>query len=70
MGIYLDYQAAKPVDERVLKEMLPYFNDKFANPASLHGDGDIATEALEKSREKVANFINAPNPADIIFTSG
>ncbi|MHA1783739.1 MAG: cysteine desulfurase family protein, partial [Candidatus Helarchaeota archaeon] len=38
--------------------------------ASLHGDGDIATEALEKSREKVANFINAPNPADIIFTSG
>ncbi|MFX1394774.1 MAG: cysteine desulfurase family protein [Promethearchaeota archaeon] len=70
MNIYLDYQAARPVDERVLSEMLPYFKDKFANPSSLHGDGDIATNILEKSREKIANFINAPNASDIIFTSG
>lgn len=70
MSIYLDNQAAKPVDERVISEMLPYFIDKFANPASLHADGDIATDILEKSREKVADFINAPNPSDIIFTSG
>jgi len=66
----LDNQAAKPVDERVISEMLPYFRDKFANPASLHADGDIATDILEKSREMVADFINAPNPSDIIFTSG
>lgn len=70
MSIYLDNQAAKPLDERVISEMLPYFKAKFANPASLHVDGDIATDALEKSREKVAGFINAPNPSDIIFTSG
>jgi len=69
MNIYLDYQAARPVDERVVAEMLPYFNEKFANPSSLHGDGDIATDILEKSREKVANFINAPNASDIIFTA-
>jgi len=69
MNIYLDYQAARPVDERVLSEMLPYFNEKFANPSSLHGDGDIATDILEKSREKIAKFINAPNTSDIIFTS-
>ncbi|MFX1337521.1 MAG: cysteine desulfurase family protein [Promethearchaeota archaeon] len=69
MDIYLDYQAAKPVDERVLSEMLPYFNKKFANPSSLYGDGDIATDILEKSREKVAHFINAPDASDIIFTS-
>jgi len=70
MNIYLDYQAAKPVDERVVKEMLPYFSDNFANPSSLHKPGDIATDALKKSREKVAEFINAPNSSDIIFTSG
>lgn len=70
MSIYLDNQAAKPVDERVISEMLPYFRENFANPASLHADGDIATEILEKSREKIADFINAPNPSDIIFTSG
>ena len=69
MRSYIDYQAAKPVDKRVLEEMLPYFNDKFANPSSLHRDGDIATDILEKSREKVAKFINAPNAADIIFTA-
>ena len=53
MSIYLDNQAAKPVDERVVSEMMSYFNDKFANPASLHCDGDIATDILEKSREKL-----------------
>ncbi len=70
MSIYLDNQAAKPVDVRVISEMLSYFNEKFANPASLHNDGDIATDILEKSREKVANFVNAPNSSDILFTSG
>ena len=70
MSIYLDNQAAKPVDERVVSEMMLYFNEKFANPASLHCDGDIATDILEKSREKIANFVNAPNRADILFTSG
>jgi cysteine desulfurase len=70
MSIYLDNQAAKPVDVRVMAEMTLYFNEKFANPASLHCDGDVATDILEKSREKVANFINAPNSSDILFTSG
>jgi len=70
LSIYLDNQAAKPVDVRVMAEMTLYFNEKFANPASLHCDGDVATDILEKSREKVANFINAPNTSDILFTSG
>jgi len=70
MSIYLDNQAAKPVDARVVSEMLLYFNEKFANPASLHCDGDIATDILETSREKIAKYVNAPNPSDILFTSG
>jgi len=70
MSVYLDNQAARPVDARVVSEMLLYFNEKFANPASLHCDGDIATDILEKSREKIAEFVNAPNPSDILFTSG
>jgi len=70
MSIYLDNQAARPVDPRVVSEMLLYFNEKFANPASLHCDGDIATDILETSREKIAKFVNAPNPSDILFTSG
>jgi len=67
--VYLDYQSAKPVDPRVVEEMLPYFTDRFGNPASLHAVGDAATEALEASRAKVATFIGA-SPEEVIFTSG
>ena len=70
MSVYLDYQAAKPVDVRVVSEMTIYLNQKFANPSSLHCEGDEATDALSISRQKVADFINAPNPDSIIFTSG
>ena len=49
MSVYLDNQAAKPVDDRVIAEMMPYFNEKFANPASLHCDGDIATLGWPRS---------------------
>ncbi|TET59469.1 MAG: cysteine desulfurase [Promethearchaeota archaeon] len=70
MSFYLDYQAAKPVDVRVVSEMIMYLNQKFANPSSLHCEGDEATDALSDSRQKVADFINSPNPDSIIFTSG
>jgi len=70
MTTYLDYQSAKPVDERVLKEMLPYFNEKFGNPSSLHLYGYNATNTLEEARKKIADFINAPSPDNIIFKSG
>ena len=70
MSVYLDYQAAKPVDSRVISEMTIYLNQKFANPSSLHCDGDEATDALSEFRRKVADFINASDPNSIIFTSG
>ena len=43
--VYLDYQSAKPVDPRVVEAMLPYFTERFGNPASLHAVGDRATRA-------------------------
>ncbi len=70
MSVYLDHQAAKPVDVRVISEMTIYLNQKFANPSSLHCEGDEATDALVEYRRKVAEFINAPDPSSIIFTSG
>ncbi|MFX1489815.1 MAG: cysteine desulfurase family protein, partial [Promethearchaeota archaeon] len=70
MNVYLDYQSAKPVDSRVISEMTIYLNQKFANPSSLHCEGDEATDALSEYRRKIADFINAPEPESIIFTSG
>jgi cysteine desulfurase len=68
-NIYLDYQSAKPVDPRVVEEMMPYFTDKFGNPASLHNIGDEATDTLENARNMIKDFINASEDSKIIFTS-
>jgi len=66
--IYLDYAATTPVDQRVIRAMLPYLNKKFGNTMSLHGFGQTAKSALEESREEVAGLIGA-KPNEIIFTS-
>ena len=66
--IYLDYNAATPVENKVSQTML---NERscFANPASSHFDGQTALALLEKSREIIADFLQA-KPHEIIFTSG
>ncbi len=66
--IYLDYGATTPVDPRVIKAMLPFFNEKFGNTMSLHSFGQEAKLVLEKSREQVADLIKA-KANEIIFTS-
>ncbi|GAB4321973.1 MAG: cysteine desulfurase family protein [Promethearchaeota archaeon] len=67
--LYFDYQSAKPVDPRVVDAMMPFFTEKFGNPASLHGVGDMATDALESARRDVAEFVGA-EPEEVVFTSG
>lgn len=68
-GIYLDYAATTPVDEKVLAKMLPYFSQEFGNAMSVHSFGQKALEAIDTAREQVANFLHA-SPSEIIFTSG
>lgn len=68
--MYLDYQAAKPVDPEVIAAMTPYMVEKFGNASSLHEVGDWSTEALDASRRSIANFVNAREPEELIFTSG
>jgi cysteine desulfurase len=67
--IYLDYAATTPVDKEVLKEMLPYFSEKFGNAMSIHSFGQEAMQAIDTAREKIADFF-ACSPSEIIFTSG
>jgi len=68
--VYLDYQSAKPVEPEVIAAMNPYMIEKYGNASSLHEVGDWSTEALDTSRMIIANFVNAREPEEIIFTSG
>lgn len=67
--IYLDYQTATPLRPAVLEAMRPYLEERFGNPAALNLYGMEARDALKEAREKIARFINAPSPDEIVFTS-
>ncbi|NMC13074.1 MAG: cysteine desulfurase [Chloroflexi bacterium] len=66
--IYFDYAATTPTDQRVIQSMLPYFYENFGNPSSIHLYGQKAENAIDESREKIANLLNC-SPEEIIFTS-
>ena len=69
LPIYLDNSATTPVDPRVVEKMLPYLGERFGNPASAHGFGRSAAEAVEEARRQVAALINAES-REIVWTSG
>ncbi|AXV39287.1 cysteine desulfurase family protein [Methanobacterium sp. BAmetb5] len=68
---YLDNASITRLDERVWEEMKPYFFDIYAIPTSESGYsmGVEAREVLEKSRETIAQKLNAQS-SELIFTSG
>jgi len=67
--IYLDHSATTPVDQKVLKAMLPYFSESFGNASSLHSAGSIALAAVDSSRAKIAGFLDCL-PEEVYFSSG
>ena len=68
--VYMDHAAASPVDPRVLDRMMPYFTERYGNPASLHSAGREPKMALEDARSSVARLVNAKRKEEVIFTAG
>lgn len=69
--LYVDYAATTPTDKRVVDEMLPYFIEKFGNPASrTHYYGQESSDAIKIARQNVADILSVQKSEDIIFTSG
>lgn len=67
--IYLDNAATTPLDESVLKAMLPYLKGGFGNPQSQHFAGREAAGAVLSARDKTADIMGCA-PDEVYFTSG
>ena len=66
--IYADNNATTQVAPEVLEEMLPYFNEFYGNPSSMHSFGGSVGQKLKEARANVAALIGAA-PEEIVFTS-
>ena len=67
--IYVDNAATTAMSDCAVNAMKPYFKEVYGNPSSLHTVGQIAKEALDGAREKIAKCLNC-EPREIYFTSG
>lgn len=66
--IYVDNNATTQVAPEVLEEMLPYFNEYYGNPSSMHTFGGMVEQKIVEARERLAGLLGA-SPDEIIFTS-
>ncbi len=69
MFVYADNAATTAMSQTAIDAMVPYFNNIFGNPSSLHSVGQRAKEALDAARKTVAECLGC-EPREIIFTSG
>ncbi|QEW20378.1 Cysteine desulfurase [Marinibacterium anthonyi] len=68
--IYLDYQAATPTDDRVLRVMQSAYATHFANPhAADHILGWRAAAAIDSAASQIGTLFGL-HADDVIFTSG
>ncbi len=66
--IYVDNNATTQVSPEVLEEMLPYFNEFYGNPSSMHTFGGKVEHKITEARKRLAALLGAA-PEEIIFTS-
>src|SRR6476659_933299 len=67
--IYLDYNATTPLCEPARAAMLPFLEEKFGNPSSVHAAGREARAAIDDARDQLASLLRA-KPHELIFASG
>ena len=69
MQVYADNAATTKMSKVAIDAMLPYFENIYGNPSSLHTMGQEAKDALDAARKTVADCLGC-EPREIIFTSG
>jgi len=68
MIIYLDHNATTPVHPDVVEAFLPFLQEKFGNPSSIHWAGRAVKGAVEEAREQVAALVGC-EPGEVVFTA-
>ena len=69
--IYLDNASTTQKPKQVIDAITNYYNNYNANiHRSVYSIAEEATEAYEKTRDKVAKFLNIPKREEIIFVRG
>jgi cysteine desulfurase/selenocysteine lyase len=67
--VYLDSAATSQKPRAVIDTMTDYYQRYNANPhRGVYQISEEATAAYESARQRVATFINAPSPKEIVFT--
>jgi len=67
--VYLDTAATSQKPQQVIDAISDYYREHNANVhRGVHTLGDESTEIYENARKKVAGFIGAVSPSEIIFT--
>jgi cysteine desulfurase/selenocysteine lyase len=69
--VYLDNAATSQKPRRVIEAMSEFYTTGNANiHRGVHYLSEQATAAFEEVRQKVARFLGAPSPDEIVFTRG
>ena len=69
--VYLDNAATSQKPRAVLETLDRYYREQNGNiHRGVHYLSQVATDAYDRAREKVARFIGAPSPRDVVFVRG
>ncbi len=66
---YFDHNATTPVCPRAAEAWSECLARSWANPSSIHQEGQASRNSLESARQQVAGLLDC-KPAEVVFTSG
>ena len=68
-SIYFDYNATTPLDPQVRAAMLPFLDEVWGNPSSVHHVGRRARALLDDARDRCAAVLGCKG-SEVVLTSG